>query len=153
MIGTRFSPGTVINEGRLLQALSEKHLDETEQQSRILENSQRCLKVQECLSCIAESLSPIPSVASELGVSVRSLQRVVSDATGYSPVYWRALARVRKAARQLQNATPLVEISVNAGFSDQSHMNREFQRWFGVSPSAFAETPGFLEQLQSPAYC
>lgn len=46
--------------------------------------------------------------------------------------------RVRHASRMLADVeTPLVEIAYSAGFSDQSHLNRMFKRYTGMTPGEF----------------
>ena len=57
---------------------------------------------------------------------------MVLSRTKRTPSYWLQLARIRKAARSLTANTYLADVAENFGFSDQSHMNREFQRWLGA---------------------
>jgi AraC-like DNA-binding protein len=77
----------------------------------------------------------VESVAAELGVSARQLQRRVTDAVGYGP---KLLARVFRF-RRLQSlpAAPLVELALDAGYSDQAHMTAEVTRLAGISPVRF----------------
>ena len=77
----------------------------------------------------------VGSVADELGVSARHLQRRVSDAVGYGP---KMLARVLRFRRlQALSPGPLVELALGAGYTDQSHMTAEVTRLAGIPPVRF----------------
>lgn len=75
------------------------------------------------------------AVAHKLGLSLRSLQRRLSDqGTSYS----RILDEVRKELALSFIEDPrhtLGEIAYLLGFADQSNFTRSFKRWHGVSPS------------------
>jgi AraC-like DNA-binding protein len=87
---------------------------------------------------IAERLrggtSSLESVARELAMSERSLQRRLSD-LGHT---FHALAdEVREATARLYLEQPdmaLAEIAYLLGFADQSAFNRAFKRWTGSTP-------------------
>jgi AraC-like DNA-binding protein len=76
----------------------------------------------------------LESVARELGMSERSLQRHLRD-LGYS---YAALAdEVREATARLYLEQPdiaLAEVAYLIGFADQSTFNRAFKRWTGCTP-------------------
>jgi AraC-like DNA-binding protein len=77
----------------------------------------------------------VASVAAELGVSTRQLQRRVSDAVGYGP---KILARVLRFRRlQALPPAPLAELALDAGYADQAHMTAEVTRLAGTSPVRF----------------
>ncbi len=87
----------------------------------------------------------VGSVAAELGLSARQLQRRVTDAVGYGP---KTLARVLRF-RRLQTlaaactdragarAAGLAELALDAGYADQAHMTAEVTRLAGLSPVRF----------------
>jgi AraC-like DNA-binding protein len=76
----------------------------------------------------------LESVARELGMSERSLQRHLRE-LGYT---YNALAdEVREATARLyleQHDIALAEIGYLLGFADQSTFNRAFKRWTGCTP-------------------
>lgn len=77
----------------------------------------------------------VRSVADDLGVSARQLQRRVGDAVGYGP---KMLARVLRFRRlQALAPAPLAELALEAGYADQAHMTAEVTRLAGVSPARF----------------
>ena len=67
-------------------------------------------------------------------MSLRALQRELKKARQPPPQFWAQLVRARRAARVVRNDIPLAQIAAEHGFSDQSHMSREFSRWFAVTP-------------------
>ncbi|OGB15013.1 MAG: hypothetical protein A2W72_21485 [Burkholderiales bacterium RIFCSPLOWO2_12_67_14] len=77
----------------------------------------------------------VTSAARTLGLSERSLERLLLSGTGRTPVYWKRLARLRRSAQALSSDAPLAELAVDHGFSDQAHMTREFRRWLGTTPA------------------
>ena len=77
----------------------------------------------------------VASVAAELGLSARQLQRRVTDAVGYGP---KMLARVLRFRRlQTLPAGPLVERALDAGYADQAHMTAEVTELAGIPPVRF----------------
>lgn len=80
------------------------------------------------------------NAAKSLGVSSRTLQRKLFDATGRSPSWWRRLARLRKSAKLIASAEidqiELADLAFQHGYCDHSHMTREFQHWLGVATQA-----------------
>lgn len=74
-------------------------------------------------------------VAAELGVSARQLHRRVSDAVGYGPKLLTRVLRFRRL--QALPPAPLVELALDAGYADQSHMTAEVTQLAGVTPVRF----------------
>jgi len=106
----------------------------------------------EALDCLASGKPTVLAVASEIGVSLRSLQRLVKTGTGQTPYFWFSLARIRKAGRWLLDDKKLCDIAVGMGFSDQAHMNREMKIWFGKTPNQIKSDPEFLHAIAEPGY-
>jgi AraC-like DNA-binding protein len=84
---------------------------------------------------LARPRARVGSVAAELGVSARQLQRRVSDAVGYGPKTLQRVLRFRRL--QALAPAPLVELALDAGYADQAHMTAEVTRLAGVSPVRF----------------
>ncbi|MBK6294677.1 MAG: helix-turn-helix domain-containing protein [Rhodoferax sp.] len=142
--GFRLQPGACIDQAKLLGAL----------QSRPLRDAQDALpwlnayvRVDPRVDQALHSLSVCESVAAaarRVGVSERTLQRLVHGATGHQPAYWKRLARIRRAASHLAKAPSLAACAADHGFADQAHMTREFQRWLGRTPSAMLASAELL---------
>ncbi len=94
------------------------------------------------LPLISQPQHSIHQICDQSGISPRQLQRQFKQRGGISPASYRRIARARSAALLLQQGsqTPLVEIAYAAGFTDQSHMNREIRLIFGDTPNNLRQT-------------
>jgi AraC-like DNA-binding protein len=138
LVGLRFAPGVRILEARL-PAVKDAVPDLLDGRSDapgewLFLNPD----LPEVLAALRLTDRPLPRVARSLGVSLRTLQRLVTSETGHSPLFWQRLARARQAARSILAQLPLAEVAFRHGFSDQAHLCREIKRWLGVSPGRLA---------------
>ena len=81
------------------------------------------------------------TVASKLGMSVRTIERMFMKHLGHSPA--TEISRVRlERARELIAGTdlPLAEVARRAGFSHPESLHRVFKKRFGVSPGRYRHT-------------
>lgn len=78
----------------------------------------------------------IEQVAPRLGMSVRTLQRRLSD-RGLDYQGLLDTIRQRLATELLENRLSIKEICYRLGFSEPSAFRRAFKRWTGQSPSAY----------------
>lgn len=71
--------------------------------------------------------------------SHRGFIALFRDATGMSPKRFARVARFQQVLAGLQAPSPLSlgQLALDAGYSDQSHMTREFGSLAGISPSAY----------------
>jgi AraC-like DNA-binding protein len=76
-------------------------------------------------------------LAAGLETSPFALLRAFRDAYGMPPHTWLTDARVRRARALLDTGTAPALAAVEAGFSDQPHLNRHFTRIVGVPPGAY----------------
>lgn len=81
----------------------------------------------------------IERLSAQLGLSVRSLERRVGQATGLPPRTLVRALRFRRVFRRLESAAPgtMTQVALDAGYFDQAHCIREFRRFAGLAPSAF----------------
>jgi AraC-like DNA-binding protein len=71
-----------------------------------------------------------------LGISPRQLQRRFSAAVGYGPKTFHSVLRFQRLLRIAgQRKRSLVDLAACAGYSDQSHMNREVRRFSNGQPT------------------
>lgn len=82
------------------------------------------------------SAPSLPVLARTLGRSPRTLQRRLAEA-GLSLDVLRTARRVQEACRLIAEGRPLATCAAEAGFSDASHMGREFRRLVGLTPGQF----------------
>jgi AraC-like DNA-binding protein len=151
-VGFRMKPGIKINEQELLASFPRDSIDIDDISSLLCDFSYRKDSVAQALDCMSSDIKGVSDAATELGVSQRTLQRMLIKETGRPPVYWMMLSRARKAARTLLNPLPLVEVADRHRYADQSHMTREIKRWFGVSPTRLRDSPDICRQLNEAGY-
>ncbi|MNT43045.1 DNA-binding transcriptional regulator AraC [compost metagenome] len=108
-------------------------------------------RAQEALRSLAHCRT-VGAAAHSLGVSERTLERLTQRATGQVPRFWRALARVRRAALALGTSQPLAEIAADHGYADQAHFSRDCLRWLGHTPASLRGTPQLLATVAQAGY-
>lgn len=145
-IGIRLKPGAEISAdilGKFPQPDSLESLTELAYAAASISRD-----ASDMMQCLAMAASPA-TAASDLGVSLRTLQRHTMQKTGRSPDFWRRLARARKAVRCILSGVDLQEAALACHFSDQAHMTRELKSWFSLTPGAVAASQG---DKQHPAW-
>jgi len=82
----------------------------------------------------------IESLADELGMSQRSLQRKIKAISDRTPVQLIAEYRLKQAVRLLvDTSSPITDVAYEAGFGDLSHFYRLFKKRFGKNPSQYRD--------------
>lgn len=150
--GFRMQPGAMMDEPRLMSVLENTHLQDPCDALPLLLD---CMRMDSRLSDALASLAhhaTVATAAQQLGVSERTLQRLVLACTGRPPAYWKRLARVRRAARDLHRVPTLADCAAAHGYTDQAHMAHEFKRWLGAAPSAVMAQPQLLGALAASGY-
>lgn len=150
--GYRLKPGTSIVPCQLLETVQSLKDTQADIVDRIGCHTLLFAPVKEALNCLTSGVYEANQAASQLGISLRTLQRLLIKHTGRTPAAWASLARVRKTARATHYCTNLADLAFNSGYADQSHMTREFQHWLGVSPAKLAQKTEILNQLSQPGY-
>lgn len=88
----------------------------------------------------ANGAIPVSQVAAAAHVTVRTLERNFSQASGHTVKDVSRLMRfeqVRNRLWQYPDAN-IAGLAHELGFADQSHLSREFKRYSGTTPGAFA---------------
>ena len=151
-IGVRLRPGAQFDERELLALLRDGERAEDRDLFDAIGNAVRLdVQVRDALDCLQEAPT-LMTAQRRLGVSERSLERLLSLRTQRGPLFWRNLARARRCARALASAAPLAQLAAGHGYADQAHMARDLRRWFGAPPTQLRAMPGFLATLDAPAY-
>ena len=77
-------------------------------------------------------------IAAELGLSVPHLARSFRAATGTSLHRFIVARRIERAKRLLRHTRlPLVEVALQSGFGDQSHLSRAIRQATGMTPTEY----------------
>ena len=81
----------------------------------------------------------VTELASQCGKSVRQFERLFVAALGLSPKTFCSILRMRKAMDIIQQhkQVELAGLAAATGYTDQSHMNKNFIRLTGRSPGSF----------------
>jgi AraC-like DNA-binding protein len=80
---------------------------------------------------------PVSGLADELGWSRRHLTEQFRRAYGIGPKELARILRFERAQRHLRSdrRPTLAVVAAECGYADQSHLNRDWQQFTGVSPS------------------
>lgn len=98
-------------------------------------------KVRRAILLMEQHLSQaltVEALAKKLDMSVRQLERLFKEDTGKSPQAYARAMRLGVAAWMLrQSGKTVAAIASACGFSDASHMGREFRQAYGVPPGVY----------------
>ena len=88
----------------------------------------------------ANGTMPVSQVAAAAHATVRTLERKFKQSSGYSVKDVSGLIRFEQVRNRLWHYpdTNLASLAHELGYSDQSHLSREFKRYSGATPAAFA---------------
>jgi transcriptional regulator GlxA family with amidase domain len=96
-------------------------------------------RIRRALLMMEQNLSsplPVATIARNIGLSTRQLERLFDTALGKRPSDLYRTLRLRYARWLLENTTRSVtDIALDAGFSDCAHFSRQFKTLHGLSPS------------------
>lgn len=151
-MGVRLRPGAQVDERALLAPLQAREAwDDADLLAAVDAATRLDARVDEALACLSGA-PPLPLAQARLGVSARSLERLLSSRTGHGPLWWRSLARARRCARGLADDAPLAALAADHGYADQAHMTRDLRRWFGASPAGLRAMPSLRAALASSGH-
>ena len=94
---------------------------------------------------------PIDVLAEKAGYGTRYLRQLFTKSTGHSPKELAAMIRMQKTLHHILNNTndKLSDIAIRYGFSDLSHMNREFKKYLGITSSIIKNTDDWNRKLKA----
>jgi AraC-like DNA-binding protein len=86
------------------------------------------------------SLRRVGDLASALGVSSRSLQRLFADYVGVAPAQVARRLRLQEAAAAATSDAPVdwARLAAELGYCDQAHLVRDFTNTIGTPPARYA---------------
>jgi AraC-like DNA-binding protein len=94
----------------------------------------------ELTSRVRDPCLRLEDVASELGISPRSRQRLFQG-IGATPSQWLETRRLEMIATELRSSRhanrSVTQIALSCGYNNLSHFSRVFKRRYGVSPSVY----------------
>lgn len=88
----------------------------------------------------ANGAMPVSQVAAAAHATVRTLERNFKQSSGYTVKDVSALMRFEQVRNRLWHYpdSNLAGLAYELGYTDQSHLSREFKRFCGTTPAAFA---------------
>lgn len=88
----------------------------------------------------ANGTLPVSQVAAAAHATVRTLERKFKESSGHTVKDVSGLMRFERARNHLwrQPTTNLAGLASELGYTDQAHLTREFKRYSGSTPAAFA---------------
>ena len=126
-----------ITVGRISEASSP--LDEFE--TILLAKLQRKVSLSPSVGMALRELecgSSVDDVVQASGYSHRRFIALFRDAVGLTPKRYARLRRFQRALSGRVAAPSLADVALTAGYSDQSHFNREFLDFAGITPTQYA---------------
>lgn len=83
---------------------------------------------------------PVSEVADAAHATVRTLERKFKQSSGHTVKDVSGLIRFEQVRNTLWSKpeSNLAELAVELGYTDQAHLSREFKRYSGTTPAAFA---------------
>ena len=99
----------------------------------------------------ANGTMPVSQVAAAAHATVRTLERNFKQSSGYTVKDVSALMRFEQVRNQLWNYpdTNIAGLAHELSYTDQSHLSREFKRYSGTTPAAFARKAKKAKQAVS----
>ena len=72
----------------------------------------------------------------DYGISERQFERKFLQSIGFTPSFYKRVLRFESALYRIQHGhyTSLADLSYELGYADQSHFNREFKQFSGITP-------------------
>jgi AraC-like DNA-binding protein len=88
----------------------------------------------------AKGTIPVSQVAAAAHATVRTLERNFKQSSGYTVKDVSGLMRFEQVRNRLWQypCSNLAGLAYELGYADQSHLSREFKRYSGATPAAFA---------------
>ncbi len=88
----------------------------------------------------AKGTMPVSQVAAAAHATVRTLERHFSQSSGYTVKDVSGLIRFEQVRNHLWHYpdASIAGLAHELGYTDQSHLSREFKRYSGTTPAAFA---------------
>jgi len=89
----------------------------------------------------------IDKLCSEIYISKYYYIRKFKEVSGLTPHKFQIQCRIRKAQKLLLNGENIVDVSLAAGFYDQSHFDKYFKKIVGISPKDYIKSvSNFLQE-------
>ncbi|MET0746843.1 MAG: AraC family transcriptional regulator [Rhizobium sp.] len=82
----------------------------------------------------------LEELAALTNLSQSHFSHAFKASTGIPPHQWQTKARLDRAKQLLAGGTPLTDVAVETGFSDQAHFTRVFRKNTGTTPASWKKS-------------
>ena len=65
------------------------------------------------------------------------IRKLFKKEVGLTPHQFQIQNRIRKAQWLMNRIKTITEVALNTGFCDQSHFIKQFEKWWGLTPTAY----------------
>jgi AraC-like DNA-binding protein len=127
---------------RALGLLLLRHADTRLKPKPIYNDSILVTKVRDYIRDHATQEVKLEHLASLVNVTPSYVTRLFKKTVGLPPHEYQTQLRVSHAKRLLQKGLKPVEVALESGFYDQSHLNKHFKRLVGVTASQYQRAIG-----------
>jgi AraC-like DNA-binding protein len=121
----------------MLTHLIRRHADSPPQLSRIGNERSVAQRARDYMEAHCSEDLSIHQLASIARMSPYHFIRVFYKEMGLPPHGYLLQARVKKAKTLLTQGLPIAAAALESGFTDQSHLTRNYKRIFGITPGQF----------------
>lgn len=85
-----------------------------------------------------EQAVSVSDIAGAANICTRECQRIFNQYLHYSPIAYVKRKRIHTAAKQLSETNdPIIDISLNCGFSNPAYFSRQFKEYMGCTPGQY----------------
>lgn len=82
----------------------------------------------------------VAKMSQKVNISSYHLIRKFSSENGLTPHKFQMQCRIRKAQELLREGYKVIDVAQMVGFSDQSHLDRVFKKWVGITPEEYIKS-------------
>ncbi len=125
---------------KLLQQLIQRHANFELPESKPAKDPGKVNRIIEMIHAGYDQNLSLEKLASQVNLSSYSLLRLFKKQTGISPYLLQTGLRIKKAKHCLKSGSSFADTAVTCGFSDQSHMTKQFKKWIGVTPGEYSSS-------------
>lgn len=89
-------------------------------------------------ACCCETIS-LNTLSRLVDLNPSYLTRLFVRHVGVPPQHYQLMRRIERACQLLRQRTPLIEVAMQTGFTDQAHFSRHFKRFTGLTPGRYRQ--------------
>lgn len=121
----------------IMHLLLYRHADKQIIELNIGNETERLQRILNLINDTPQKQFSIDELATEAGLTPWHFIRVFKNEMGLTPHAYLTQVRVHYAARLLQCGYSISEVAELSGFTDQSHLHRNFRKIFAVTPGQY----------------